>query len=271
VCGWTDVLEGSSAYNFLVGRYDADLNGLDPTFGSNGLGTTDFFGLGNDVARGVALQSDGKIVVTGGAADSSRAYIGLVRYNSNGTLDSAFGANGQVATYIQNGAGGWALAIQPDGRIVVAGGSSGTSSDITVARYTTDGTLDGTAITDIAGHPDVAFAVALQPDGKIVAAGRTPVDNGTPDGRDTFVVVRYDDVQLSKTDPVITWNNPSDITWGTALGATQLNAIADVPGTLAYTPASGTVLDAGNGQTLRVDFTPTEATDGQPQSITVQP
>jgi len=59
--------------------------------------------------------------------------------------------------------------------------------------------------------------------------------------------------------PHITWLPPADITFGTALGATQLNATADVPGTFVYTPATGTVLNAGNGQTLSVTFTPNDA------------
>ena len=61
-----------------------------------------------------------------------------------------------------------------------------------------------------------------------------------------------------KATPTITWNNPANITYGTALSGTQLNATASVPGSFVYTPASGTVLSAGNGQTLHVDFTPTD-------------
>ena len=61
--------------------------------------------------------------------------------------------------------------------------------------------------------------------------------------------------------PTITWFNPADTTYGTALGATQLDATADVAGTFAYTPATGTMLHAGNNQTLSVTFTPTDATD----------
>jgi uncharacterized protein (TIGR02145 family) len=59
-----------------------------------------------------------------------------------------------------------------------------------------------------------------------------------------------------KKDVIITWANPEDINVGTALSATQLNATADVPGTFAYTPAIGTVLDLSNNQTLQVVFTP---------------
>ena len=66
---------------------------------------------------------------------------------------------------------------------------------------------------------------------------------------------------VNKATPVITWNNPADITYGTALGATQLNASASVPGSFTYTPASGTVLSAGSSQTLHVDFTPADTTD----------
>ncbi len=63
---------------------------------------------------------------------------------------------------------------------------------------------------------------------------------------------------VNKATPTITWNNPADITYGTALGATQLNATASVGGSFAYTPTSGTILNAGNAQTLHVDFTPTD-------------
>src|SRR5439155_3771039 len=63
---------------------------------------------------------------------------------------------------------------------------------------------------------------------------------------------------LAKSTPAITWNNPADITYGTALGGTQLNATASVAGTFVYTPAAGTVLGVGNSQTLHVDFTPTD-------------
>ncbi|TCN72855.1 fibronectin type III domain-containing protein [Acetobacteroides hydrogenigenes] len=57
---------------------------------------------------------------------------------------------------------------------------------------------------------------------------------------------------------VIAWSNPADITYGTALGDAQLNATADVPGTFAYTPAAGSVLNAGNAQAITATFTPTD-------------
>ncbi len=61
-----------------------------------------------------------------------------------------------------------------------------------------------------------------------------------------------------KQTPVITWNNPAAIAAGTPLGATQLNATANVPGTFVYDPPAGTVLPVGNGQTLSTAFAPTD-------------
>ncbi len=69
------------------------------------------------------------------------------------------------------------------------------------------------------------------------------------------------DLTIQQATPTIAWANPADITYGTALSATQLDATASVPGTFTYTPAAGTILKAGAGQTLKVAFTPTDSTD----------
>ena len=66
---------------------------------------------------------------------------------------------------------------------------------------------------------------------------------------------------MNKATPTVTWAAPNPIFAGNALSSTQLNATASVPGTFSYTPASGTVLKAGFGQTLSVTFTPTDSTD----------
>ncbi|MEJ0032729.1 MAG: hypothetical protein WDO15_21270 [Bacteroidota bacterium] len=65
-------------------------------------------------------------------------------------------------------------------------------------------------------------------------------------------------ITIIKATPVITWPNPADITYGTPLGAGQLNATSTVAGTFTYNPVAGTVLAAGAGQTLSVNFTPTD-------------
>jgi uncharacterized protein (TIGR02145 family) len=78
------------------------------------------------------------------------------------------------------------------------------------------------------------------------------------------------DDTIIKKDPIITWTNPTDITIGTLLGATQLNATADVPGIFVYTPATGTKLNRGANQDLKVDFTPTDAINYNSASKTVK-
>src|SRR5207245_1162511 len=75
-------------------------------------------------------------------------------------------------------------------------------------------------------------------------------------------------INVAQATSSITWANPANIIYGTALGATQLNATASVAGTFTYTPAAGTVLKAGNGQTLSVSFTPTDTTDYTTASAT---
>jgi len=110
--------------------------------------------------------------------------------------------------------------------------------------------------------------------GTFPATGNTgllssPVDSSV--GTHTFTVVAQDLVNnqsvassvkytVSPATPTITWANPAAITYGTALGAAQLNATASVPGTLVYSPAAGTVLTAGT-HTLSVTFTPNDTTD----------
>ena len=92
----------------------------------------------------------------------------------------------------------------------------------------------------------------------------SPTDavNFTPASKDV-------QINVSKITPTIAWANPSEIAYGTALGGVQLNATASVPGTFVYTPATGTVLDAGV-QTLHVDFSPTDAVNFTPASKDVQ-
>jgi hypothetical protein len=75
---------------------------------------------------------------------------------------------------------------------------------------------------------------------------------------------------VTPATPTITWPNPADITYGTALGSTQLDAATNVPGTFTYTPAAGTLLPAGAGQTLSVTFTPTDTVDYKTATATAK-
>jgi uncharacterized delta-60 repeat protein len=141
--------------------------------------TTQFDSGSADEAHAVAVQSDGKIVAAGDSVD----HFALARYDTGGSLDSAFGDGDEAATYFtwnsQDAA--YAVAIQSDGKIVAAGDCFGTDyhDHFALARYKPNGSLDttfgslGKVTTEFTTRSDdVAFAVAIQPDGRIVAAGR---------------------------------------------------------------------------------------------------
>jgi uncharacterized delta-60 repeat protein len=111
----------------------------DLTFGNSGRATTDFPN-GIDNAKAVAVQSDGKILVAGGAGSD----FALARLNSDGSMDSSFGNGGRVYTDFFLGFDqAEAIVIQPDGKIVLAGSTVfDTYKDFALARYNTDGSLD---------------------------------------------------------------------------------------------------------------------------------
>ncbi len=117
--------ENGAALDFAVVRYNID-GSLDNSFDADGVVTTTF---GSSAAGySCAIQPDGKIIVVG----NSGTDFAVVRYNTDGTLDNSFGVAGIVTSAIGSGAIGRSCAIQPDGKIVVAGQSD---SDFAVARY----------------------------------------------------------------------------------------------------------------------------------------
>jgi uncharacterized delta-60 repeat protein len=164
---------------------------LDQPFGTDGKVTT-AVGPSEDVAAATAVQPDGKIVVAGSANNGSGSDFAVVRYNKNGSLDTSFDTDGKVLTPIGSEDLGRAMVLQPDGKIVVAGGAYGSNYDFAIVRYNPNGSLDtsfssdGKVTTPIGSAHDIAVALALQPDGKLVAAGSsdTASDND-------FAVVRY--------------------------------------------------------------------------------
>jgi uncharacterized delta-60 repeat protein len=176
---------------------------LDPTFGRSGKKMTDFHG-GADLAQAVAIQPDGKLVVVGQTYqgnDYSSEDFALARYTAGGQLDDSFGTKGRVTTDFPGlAAVPSAVLVQPDGKIVVAGGAFPLfvfAGNFELARYNPDGTLDsgfgnGGIVTTNFGFGSYASGLALQPDGKIVAAGTVFVDFSTDDSSDTdFGLARY--------------------------------------------------------------------------------
>lgn len=183
-------LAASYSWSFTTGP-------LNAAFGVGGVVTTPVSLTRGDGARAVAVQADGKIVAVGYVVNGGGDYdFAIVRYNLDGSLDAGFGGDGIVTTAISARSEARAVAIQGDGKIVVAGVTSNTATgtDFVVARYnSTDGSLDGTfntggyIVTDLgASNNDEAFAVAIQSTGKIVVVGQT----GTIIASD-FALVRY--------------------------------------------------------------------------------
>ena len=183
--------------DFVVARY-TPRGVLDTTFGSDGVTTIDF-GRGNDVALGLALQRNGSIVVAGSTVPPGDVLIiaAVARLQPGGALDPTFGAGGRATLLKEFLWRSWeAVAVQHDGKIVVAGwGSNCLTFVFSVARYTRTGALDtgfgvgGSAETSPSGVLfDFATDVALLPDGRILAGGVT-VDPANWDY--DYALVRY--------------------------------------------------------------------------------
>lgn len=171
-----------------------DPGDLDTTLGGVGFVTTAIGGGDDGGSPGVAIQSDGKIVVAGTSFNGSDNDFALIRYNADGSLDPTFGGDGKVVTPIGTGDEHCqGVVVQPDGKIVAAGSTTGVSGwEPVLVRYNTNGSLDtsfgfgGIQITVISGN-DQGVGIALQPDNKIVVTG---LAGDSPNPRNVFVM-RY--------------------------------------------------------------------------------
>lgn len=234
----------------------AEPGGLDPSFGTGGLAWTSLLGVVPQNTE-LAHQADGKLLVVGGNA-------GLLRLLPDGTPDPSFGAAGNGLATLAGGRNDrfslQALAVQPDGRIVVAGnvtiGVSG-RADMLVARYLANGTLDasfgggtGMASFDYAQWNDGASHVLLQPDGSILLVGTVSDVSGNGDPSD-FAVLR------------LTAGGQVDTTYGSnGWSRANVGGGYDVPRAAVLTPDGGVVLagrvapsGGSNGDVGLVKFT----------------
>jgi uncharacterized delta-60 repeat protein len=143
---------------------------LDPSFGADGKVVTPIGSSFIDGVDDLAIQMDGKILAAGWTHNGSNYDFALARYEPNGMLDTTFDGDGIVTTEIgQKDQQAHGVDIQPDGRIVVAGGNM---FEGWVVRYESDGSLDTTFDGDgIASAPMATLASTLQLDGKVVVAG----------------------------------------------------------------------------------------------------
>jgi uncharacterized delta-60 repeat protein len=204
----------NTATDFAVARYNSN-GSLDTAFGSGGAALANFgpetlnptvnhpswvvFGGPTALYPQAGTVNDGKIVMAGwidkywysGQASVDQFYIGLARFNANGTLDSTFGNQGEVATSPATFRRGGPVVIQPDGKIVVAGG---TTTGFALARYNGNGTLDtsfgsgGEVLTPLGQWTSHGDALLLQPDGKLIVVGETPTSSA---GDNVWEMARY--------------------------------------------------------------------------------
>jgi uncharacterized delta-60 repeat protein len=193
----TETIGGVFVRVFAVARYKPD-GGLDATFGAGGKVMTRIGE--SDLASDIAIQADGKIVVVGQTlTEFGDDDFAVVRYNSDGTLDEDFDADGKAAAdFGARNDSANAVAIQPDGKIVVVGQmerqtvAGALEKGFGLARFTIDGELDtsfhsnGITSTEFTEGIDIAQDVAIQADGRIVVAG-----SGDSEGDGQFALARY--------------------------------------------------------------------------------
>ncbi len=194
LAGSTTIGTGITNWDFGLVRYNAD-GSLDDSFGEAGKITTEFALNAHDNANDVAVQTDGKILVTGSTSSASSGFqFALARYNQDGSLDTAFDSDGLVTLFFGPSSSAAGLVVQSDGKILLVGDTGGVAdSNVALARILPDGTLDGTfgvagqVITPIAGN-QYAQEVRVQDDGKILVLGRSSPTSG---GANALLLARY--------------------------------------------------------------------------------
>ncbi|PHR16983.1 MAG: hypothetical protein COA38_21480 [Fluviicola sp.] len=182
------LLGGHDQYNINLARYNSD-GSLDSTFGSGGTVITDVPGHYSDECKSVAIQTDGKILLGGYATSGGpdQRHFVLIRYNSDGSLDTAFGLGGIIVGSIGECQ---SMKIQTNGKIVLAGTSE---LYFAMERYNSDGTLDttfgtnGKVITPLGILHGEGNSMAIQSDNKIVLGGYRMLNTPAP----VFTLARY--------------------------------------------------------------------------------
>lgn len=209
---------------------------IDSTFGVNGEVNGDFPGAGAGILA-LAQQTDGKII----AAGRSGGNFTVARYYENGKLDSAFGINGLAITNIGQNTmdNGKAVAIQNDGKIIVAGNTIDKYGllDAVLIRYKKNGQLDhsfgnnGIVVTDLGSRNDFYRSLVIQPNGKINAAGAKGLDFHLD-----FVVAQYNN------------NGTLDSSFGTnGLTSTDFGSTDDQANAISL-QSNGEIVLAGSNQ-----------------------
>ncbi|WP_422104892.1 T9SS type A sorting domain-containing protein [Winogradskyella sp.] len=175
------VMGGETGGEYVIMRFTPTGN-LDTTFNGTGIVSTADVSGGNPEIISIGELSDGKIFAVAQHVTVNNFNIALLRYNSDGTIDTTFGNNGYLVIDIDNGSEDipYDMVIQPDDKAIISGGYVSTSNDFyfLTLRVNTDGTLDTTFSSDgvrleLFGTSSSynANTVNIQPDGKIIVGG----------------------------------------------------------------------------------------------------
>jgi uncharacterized delta-60 repeat protein len=191
------VVVGESDDDFAVTRYNED-GSLDMGFGIGGKVTTDFDGQ-RDIPNAVAIQADGKIVVVGTVKEDTNTDMGIARYLTNGALDLSFSGDGRKTIGFGHDDEAYAVALQSDGKIVVAGTADEREGiltqrfypdfDYALVRLNSNGELDksfsgnGLLRKETESFSEL-YAVAILDDGGILVGGNRHIYRFHADGTD---------------------------------------------------------------------------------------
>lgn len=180
------IVAGGSAYSggidrVVLARYNSN-GSLDATFGTGGLVSVAPPAGTQETLDDIAVLADGRILATGNSytnATGQKTFV-LLRFNADGSPDATFGTGGRVISAplpdLQITA--QALALLPDGRFLVGGGTNNGDVASLLVRYNSDGSLDtsfdgdGIVAIDSTANPGDILTLAVQADGDIIAAGR---------------------------------------------------------------------------------------------------
>jgi uncharacterized delta-60 repeat protein len=219
----------SGMTSVIVARYNTD-GSFDRNFSGDGKVIIDFPGSFPN-ANAMAIQQDGKIVVAGSAYNGTNTDFMVLRLKKDGSMDNTFGNNGIQMTDFGGYDAANGLAIQPDGKILLAGYANNNNGSVfTLVRYNTDGNLDnsfngnGKLITSFGLNAEAGHAIILQPDGKIIAVGNS---------RGAIAIARYNS------------NGSQDVTFnGNGLVITALAGLTTIPQAAVLNP-KGEIIIAG--------------------------
>jgi uncharacterized delta-60 repeat protein len=207
-----DIQNASGNHDMAIWRFQSD-GTLDATFGTGGLVTYNGSANQDDYGHGIALDSDGKILVAGETKGSTYINAAVWRYNDDGTLDTSFDDDGMSNPNGLNDDVAFDLALDENGKILVVGYGRVSTHDMLIWRVKTDGDLDSTFgsggirfYTSGYGN-DFALAVAIDSNGRILVAGDVATSTGDYDLALVCLDSNGDRDTTFGTDGVVTHNS----------------------------------------------------------------